>query len=171
MFGLHSIGYRELESYFYLFGVRRCGRWLSWEEVEETALLFDFPTVPVLAKGVRLEQGPNDSMGEDKVLAEWLYQLLGMEWEDYVQTPGSLGGYNPETGEDTCEGLVIRSSAGFETKNGLLAVAENEFDSLFKLVRRGHVKTDEHWTKNWKPARLTDYAKHDWHAYQYLGAP
>lgn len=26
--------------------------------------------------------------------------------------------------------------------------------NVFKYVRKGHVKTDEHWTRNWKRARL-----------------
>ena len=46
MYGIHSIAYSQLESYFYLFAVRRGGHWLSWEEVKFYAQLFDFPTVP-----------------------------------------------------------------------------------------------------------------------------
>ena len=30
MYGIHSIAYSQLESYFYLFAVRRGGHWLSW---------------------------------------------------------------------------------------------------------------------------------------------
>ena len=26
--------------------------------------------------------------------------------------------------------------------------------NVFKYVRKGHVKTDEHWTRNWKRAPL-----------------
>jgi len=26
--------------------------------------------------------------------------------------------------------------------------------NVFKYVRKGHVKTDEHWTRHWKRARL-----------------
>ena len=33
MYGIHSIAYTELESYFYVFAVREGDTWLSWEEV------------------------------------------------------------------------------------------------------------------------------------------
>ncbi|URD67502.1 RNA ligase family protein [Conchiformibius steedae DSM 2580] len=46
LYGIHSIAYSRLESFFYLFGVRQNGRWLDWDEVKFYAALFDFPTVP-----------------------------------------------------------------------------------------------------------------------------
>ncbi len=169
MFGLHSIGYRGLESYFYLFAVRERGRWLSWEEVELTAAMFDFPTVPVIVGSTRLPEQKLPYADEDQVLSTWLQAILGMDWRQYVQSPGALQGYDPATGADACEGLVIRNAASFETNSGLLPVAWNEFDSLFKLVRKGHVQTDEHWTRNWKAAQLCDYERYHWYGYHYLG--
>jgi len=44
MYGIHSIAYTELESYFYVFAVREGDTWLSWEEVKFYANLLDFPT-------------------------------------------------------------------------------------------------------------------------------
>ena len=44
----------------------------------------------------------------------------------------------------------------------------NEFSNLFKLVRKSHVKTDKHWTKNWKASKLTNYGKYKWYNYSYL---
>ncbi len=44
MYGIHSIAYKNLESYFYVFAVREGDVWLSWEEVKFYAELFDFPT-------------------------------------------------------------------------------------------------------------------------------
>ncbi|MNT61895.1 hypothetical protein D3C72_1995690 [compost metagenome] len=44
------------------------------------------------------------------------------------------------------EGIVSRNAAGYEVN----AFAQN----VFKYVRKGHVKTDEHWTRNWKRAAL-----------------
>jgi hypothetical protein len=45
-----------------------------------------------------------------------------------------------------CEGFVIRWADRFHN---------DEFsDKVAKYVRKGHVQTDEHWTRNWKPARL-----------------
>ncbi len=58
---------------------------------------------------------------------------------DNQMTAGSkLGGY--------CEGLVVRNSSSFST--------ENFSDNVLKYVRANHVKTDEHWTRNWKRALL-----------------
>jgi hypothetical protein len=79
-----------------------------------------------------------------------------------------LGGYDPVTGLPASEGFVIRNSDGYVKDDGVISVAENEFNNLFKLVRKGHVKTDEHWTKNWKPTKLVDYNKYNWYSYEYL---
>lgn len=57
---------------------------------------------------------------------------------DGIQQESKLGG--------NCEGFVVRSTEGFE---------EEDFkNSVLKYVRKNHVKTDEHWTKNWKRAKL-----------------
>jgi hypothetical protein len=168
MYGIHSIAYSKLESYYYVFGVREKGRWLSWEEVKFYANLFDFPTVPEIEIKVPLKSFYKEGVDENKLLQEWLKVNLGMTWEEYVLTPGSLGGYESETGTIGCEGFVIRNVDGFETNGGVLPVAENEFNNLMKLVRAKHVKTDEHWTKTWKPASLIDYTKYNWHAYEFM---
>ncbi len=55
-----------------------------------------------------------------------------------IKQPSLLGG--------ECEGFVVRTANGFgnaDFKNCVL-----------KYVRKNHVKTDEHWTKNWKRAKL-----------------
>lgn len=46
LYAIHSIEYRQLEEYFFVFAVRIKEVWLSWEEVKFYAALFDFPTVP-----------------------------------------------------------------------------------------------------------------------------
>jgi hypothetical protein len=46
----------------------------------------------------------------------------------------------------TMEGIVTRNAAAYPAD----AFAQN----VFKYVRKGHVKTDEHWTKKWKRAPL-----------------
>ncbi len=44
------------------------------------------------------------------------------------------------------EGVVVRRAAGFP---------EAEFPlNVCKSVRAGHVQSDEHWTRNWKPCKL-----------------
>jgi hypothetical protein len=46
----------------------------------------------------------------------------------------------------TMEGVVCRNTSSF--------AVEAFKNNVFKYVRKGHVKTDEHWTRNWKRARL-----------------
>jgi len=162
MYGIHSIAYRNLESFFYVFGIREDKRWLSWEEVEFYAALLDFPTVPRLIIKTSLNDYFSKKQNENIVLANWLTENLGMTWEKSVQTGGLLGGYDPETEKPCSEGFVIRNKDGFEINSGSIPTAKNEFNNLFKLVREAHVKTDIHWTKNWKAAKLIDYQKYKW---------
>lgn len=168
MFGIHSIEYHNLESYFYLFAVRQEDAWLSWEEVQFYAALFDFPTVPEIPLSFSLTDALASSRNENEALAWWLQQNLGVPWEEWVNTPGTLGGIDPLTGHPACEGLVIRSAGGFTGQEGLVPVASNELDSVFKLVRKGHVTTSEHWTKTWKPASLTTCETYQWYGYEHL---
>lgn len=168
MYGIHSIAYRKLDSYFYVFAVREGNRWLSWEEVKFYAEMLDFPVVPEIEITTPLNDCVAEEKGEYAGLENWLKKNLGMSWLESVETPGLLGGYDPQNEKSCSEGFVIRDAGGFKTNSGRLAVAENEFDSLFKLVRKSHVKTDVHWTKTWKPAQLTDYNKYNWYGYNYL---
>lgn len=167
LYGIHSIAYNQLESYFYVFAVREGEHWLSWEEVKFYAALLDFPTVPEIPIKAKLRDVYEEGKDENKILENWLIQNLGKRWEESVETPGLLGGYDLETNQACSEGFVIRNAAGFRTNNGILPVASNEFDNLFKLVRRSHVKTDVHWTKTWKPASLVNYEKYKWFGYEF----
>lgn len=168
MYGIHSIAYNKLESFFYVFAVREADRWLSWEEVKFYASMLDFPVVPEIQITHKLEDFWDDNKNENTILEKWLESNLGMTWEQSVETEGLLGGYDPVSSKPCSEGFVIRNKDGFTTNNGDLPVESNEFDNLFKLVRASHVKTDVHWTKNWKPAKLIDYHKYKWYAYEFL---
>ncbi len=168
MYGVHSIAYDNLESYFYVFAVREKDYWLSWDEVKFYASMLDFPIVPEIPIVKNLKELYNEKINEDRILEAWLSENLGMPWEESVETSGLLGGYDPNNNKACSEGFVIRNKAGFHANDGTIPVAENEFNNLFKLVRKAHVKTDIHWTKNWKAAKLIDYKKHNWHAYEYL---
>lgn len=168
MYGIHSIAYEQLESYYYVFAVREGDRWLSWEEVKFYAAMLDFPTVPELQIKVPLEGFYHDGASENKVLDDWLEANLGKKWTESVETSGMLGGIDPQTGQPCSEGFVIRNADGFYINEGEIPVAGNEFNNLMKLVRPSHVKTDMHWTKNWKPAQLTNYTKYKWFGYEYL---
>jgi hypothetical protein len=171
MYGIHSIAYRDLESFFYVFAVRENDRWLSWEEVKFYAALLDFPTVPEIKINIPLssffEKETALNKKENDILANWLTENLGMTWEESVETKGLLNGYDPETENPCSEGFVIRNKNGFETNDGSIPVASNEFNNLFKLVRKAHVKTNIHWTKNWNTAQLIDYQKYKWYGYQF----
>lgn len=121
MEGVHSIEYTNLDSYFYIFGVRDNNIWIPWQQVEEYSYLLDIPTVPVLFKGVV------NSVKELKSLVD-----------DLVSKQSELGG--------EIEGVVVRSVGMFHNDD----FAEN----VMKWVRKDHVTTDEHWTRNWKKAKI-----------------
>ena len=132
LYAIHSIEYLNIESYFYVFAVRYRDIWLSWEEVEFYASVFDFPTVPVLAV-----QGTND-------LTQDLLEQQILLW---AGEPGIFGSKDIQTGKDcTREGIVSRNMDEYP-------VADFSHN-VFKYVRKGHVKTNEHWTRNWKRAQL-----------------
>lgn len=45
-----------------------------------------------------------------------------------------------------CEWFVIRAANQFDI--------EDTWKSIVKYVRKGHVQTDQHWSKNWKQAKI-----------------
>lgn len=124
LYAVHSIEYTQLKHYFYVFAVRELDKWLSWEEVNQYAQLLDFPVAPVIEIGTLPGEIGKNCFEE---------QILG-----YATRPSLLGGNR--------EGLVVRVQREF---------GNSEFPNcIFKWVRSGHVKTDEHWTRNWRRAIL-----------------
>lgn len=121
MEGIHSIEYKNLDSYFYIFGVRDNNVWIPWESVEEYSYLLDIPTVPVLFKGIA---------NNEKELKEIT--------ESLVKGESKLGGH--------IEGIVVRNADMFHN--------DDFSTNVMKWVRKGHVQTDEHWTRNWKRSKL-----------------
>ena len=131
LYAIHSIEYRNLESHYFVFGVREGDRWLSWEETEFIAAAFDLPVVPVLQECSDLTYKAG-------------FELNVLE---LVKKPGTFNSVDPLTGKVcTMEGIVTRNKYEY----GVDEFQEN----VFKYVRKGHVKTDEHWTRNWKRAPL-----------------
>lgn len=130
LYAVHSIEYQNIESHYFVFGVRILDTWLSWEEVQFYAALFDFQTVPVLSSVSPVDENSFRSQ---------VLNLVGME--------SQFKSYDVLS-KVTCtlEGIVSRNadeySVGDFSKN------------VFKYVRKGHVKTDDHWTRNWKRAKL-----------------
>ena len=88
MEGIHSIKYTNLDSYFYMFGIRDNLVWLSWDEIEEYSYLLGIPTVPVLFRGI---------VNSEKELRELV--------EGLVKYQSKLGG--------DIEGVVVRISDRF----------------------------------------------------------
>jgi len=94
MFGIHSIEYDGLKSFFYLFAVLKGTRWLSWDEVTEMADNLGIPSVPVLFRG---------KMTSLNDLQHWKDSRLMTE-------KSQIGTIYPE-------GYVVRKVNGFETKD------------------------------------------------------
>lgn len=88
LYATHSIEYTNLDSYFYMFGVRQGNIWLSWDEIEEYSYLLDIPTVPVLFRGI---------VNSEKELRDLV--------EGLVKCQSKLGG--------DIEGVVVRISDRF----------------------------------------------------------
>ncbi|NDV58326.1 RNA ligase family protein [Bacteroides sp. 519] len=133
LYAIHSIKYKQLESYYYVFAARCMDKWLSWEEVKFYAALFDFPTVPEI---------------KTEAVTNITTELLKEEIICWSQEPSFFGSIDTQTNEDCSrEGVVTRNIEEFPVN----CFAQN----VFKYVRKGHVKTNEHWTRNWKRARLS----------------
>lgn len=132
LYAIHSIEYKQIESYFYVFAVRCLDKWLSWEEVKFYASIFDFPTVPEL----KIES-----------VADLSQQTLQEQVLSLAQECSAFESTDILT-ENSCtrEGIVTRNTEEYLT---------DQFPrNVFKYVRKGHVKTNEHWTRNWQRAKL-----------------
>lgn len=98
MFGIHSIKYTNMGSYFYIFSIYDYKRkiWLSWDKVKEESKRIAIPTVPILFDGI---------INNTKELKIFM--------EKIVKKHSILGG--------ECEGGVVRvaeeiNTEDFETK-------------------------------------------------------
>ncbi len=115
LYARHSIAYRDLPSYFLVFGVRDEVRhvWLSVADTIGLALGLDLQVVPTLA-----QFAPPDGSAVERLTTS------------LVRTAGPTYG-------DEIEGIIVRTADAF-------ADADFE-RSVAKWVRAGHVQTDEHW--------------------------
>lgn len=131
LYAVHSIEYTKLTDYYFVFAIRENDTWLSWDEVKFYANMLDLSTVPVL----EIIHSPIDKK----------------PFEDTIKgfaAESSIWGSRDVLEQKECirEGIVSRNADSFHIDD----FAKN----VFKYVRKGHVKTDEHWTKNWKKAQL-----------------
>lgn len=133
LYAIHSIEYRKLDHHFYVFGIREGEEWLSWEETKFYASMLDLPVAPEIKC---FPTPPNRSSFETEV-------------QQIVNTRGGFYPFDTVTGGPTViEGVVTRNAGRYAVD----AFSEN----VFKYVRKGHVKTNEHWTRHWKRARLAN---------------
>lgn len=131
LYAIHSLEYSGLEHHFYVFAIRENDLWLSWEETKFYAAMLDLPVVPEI-EIIRLPK--DETVFRQNIL-------------DIVSGPGAFSPMDATTKQPaTMEGIVTRSTASYNKENFIY--------NVFKYVRRGHVKTNEHWTRNWKRARL-----------------
>lgn len=131
LYAIHSIEYQRLSNHFYVFAIRENDYWLSWDEVKFYAALLDFPTVP--------ELGIINAPFAQKVFEENIFSLVG--------EPSVFGSVDVlENKLCVKEGIVSRNTVAFHI--------DDFSKNVFKYVRKGHVKTDEHWTRNWQKAPL-----------------
>lgn len=122
LYAVHSIEYKRLEDYFFVFGTRYLDQWLCWEEVCFCANALDLPVVPVLSIS-----GPPES---DQALRNGILDIADAE--------SRFGSVDAQTGADcSCEGIVLRDSDGFPA--GELAT------HVMKYVRKDHVQTSAHF--------------------------
>lgn len=120
LYGVHSIEYSNLNSYFYIFAIRENNNWLSWDDVKTYSQIIDIPTVPEIKRSF---------FDKNSMIKEIKNKMI---------EGSSLGG--------ECEGFVFRVSESF--------YSEDFSKKVLKYVRKNHVKTDEHWTRNWRRAKL-----------------
>lgn len=137
LYAIHSIEYPNIEEHFYVFAVRQKGVWLSWFEVCEWAEYFNFKTVPLIGRSY-------PTTFEDSNVGKDDYTDLIIKMVSDSSMFGSIDVENNEL--CVMEGVVSRNADSFSV--------ETFKENVFKYVRPSHVKTDQHWTRNWKRARL-----------------
>ncbi|MDI3321852.1 RNA ligase family protein [Pinibacter soli] len=131
LYAVHSLEYKKLDHHFFVFGIREGDRWLSWEETKFYAAMLDLPTVPE----IKIVKRPMVQADFEKGILE------------IVKGPGAFEPHDINNGNiATMEGIVSRNVEGY---------AVDDFaNNVFKYVRKGHVKTDQHWIRNWRRAKL-----------------
>ena len=92
LYGVHSIEYDKLTSFFHVFATHDDERWYSWREVEELAEILEIPTVPVLYKGTAQSE-------------EQIREII-----NYLMT-------SPSTYGKTKEGVVMRIENSFKLED------------------------------------------------------
>jgi hypothetical protein len=119
LFAKHSIHYLDLPAYFMIFGVHdlRNDMWWDWLGVKYFAAELGFPTVPVL--------GTATCATASQLEAAILSTISSRQTEEHP-----------------VEGIVNRPDVTEQ------CFPDSEFArKLCKWVRKDHIQTDEHWTR------------------------
>lgn len=132
-YGVHSIVYDPLPDTFFLFHV--LDRLIDNIETPNTAgdILRSWADCEAMAAAHDVLTVP--------VLYRGRFAKLDDITQFFMDNIGKRSIYGPDR-----EGFVIRDAGAFAFDDFALHTA--------KFVRPHHVQTDEHWTRNWKPARL-----------------
>lgn len=93
-----------------------------------------------------------DVVKESKRLEFVMPREFGIRKNPHKFLKNDFVSYLEKNLEPNMEGYVIRNINSFHNDDFQKNVA--------KYVRKGHVQTDEHWSKNWVPNKLTAYNKY-----------
>ncbi len=133
LYGIHSIEYDPLPDTFFLFHVLE----RQYENIAEQFTTGDrfwaWKDVCDLAAEHGMHHVPvlfEGSFDRVERITEWFM--------DEIKQPSAFGPVR--------EGFVMRGADGF--------LFDDFATNVAKFVRAGHVQTNSHWTKNWKPARI-----------------
>lgn len=126
IYGVHSIKYNAVrpEDTFYLIRILDLYD-NTWLAFGECQQIADELDIRMVPW---VEMGHYDSVDE-----------ITSHFKQMMQTRSALGGEK--------EGLVLSVADSFREET-------NTFMNVAKYVRKNHVQTDEHWTRNWKPCEL-----------------
>ena len=124
IYGVHSIAYEPVAEHETFYAFALRGGDGAFAAFEDLEAYAEHLEIPVVPV---LFKGVFESVAEVRAFIERVHG-----------EPSALGGER--------EGLVLRLARGFP--------AEEFPDNVCKSVRIGHVRTDEHWMRNWRPCRI-----------------
>ena len=141
-YAIHSIKYVNMRDHFFVFGIRVKDTWLSWEETKFYAELMDLQMVPEIKYVSPYNQSTMWFKGYEEDILEITKQpsvFKSYDNQDFQKEPRIIT-------PCTMEGIVTRNVEEYKVRDFKT--------NVFKYVRKGHVTTDEHWSRNPKRATL-----------------
>ena len=160
MFGVHSIEYDGLGSFFYLFGVHDDDRqeWWAWDEVVALAHFLGLPPAPVVYRYLisyhSLILSSSSLSGHFQSLAQV------RRWMEKQMTAASLmTAHAVDTGDAPAPAPAPAPAGVVRPEGFVLRIADRYRDqdfsrSIAKYVRAGHNQTPDSWSRTWGKASL-----------------